>query len=285
MAHSIVVLGTAQDGGLPQFGARSSLSHRARHEPELTRMASSIAVVDDDGRTLLVDASPDLRHQEAVLHGFEPYAARSGTAPPVDAVVITHGHMGHYVGLAHFGREAAAAAAVPCYVTQPTAGFLVSNAPWRLLVEEQHLALRPCTAPAVVEVWDGLDIELIGVPHRHEYTDTVAVSIAGSVLYVPDIDRWEDWDAAEETIARHDVALLDATFWSADEVPGRKVEDIPHPLVPDTLERFGHLAADRRLILTHINHTNPIADPGSAEAARVADAGFEVAVEGMLIRP
>jgi pyrroloquinoline quinone biosynthesis protein B len=283
MSHSVVVLGTAQDGGLPQFGARSSLSHRARHDDALVRMASSIAIVDDSGRTVLVDPSPDLRHQEAFLHRFGPYAARSGTAPPVDALVVTHGHMGHYLGLAHFGREAAATSAIPCYVTQPTAGFLVSNAPWRLLVEDQHLALRPYTAPHTVEVWEGLEIEFLPVPHRHEYTDTVAVSVAGSVLYLPDIDRWEDWDAAEETIARHDVALLDATFWSGDEVPGRDVADIPHPLVTDTLERFGHLAADRRLILTHLNHTNPVADPASAEARQVSDAGFEVAVDGMVI--
>ncbi|HSG78857.1 MAG TPA: MBL fold metallo-hydrolase [Acidimicrobiia bacterium] len=283
MSYSVVVLGTAQDGGLPQFGARSSLSHRARHEAVLARMAASIAIVDDTGRTVLVDPSPDLRHQEAFLHRFGPYAARPGTAPPVDAIVVTHGHMGHYLGLAHFGREAAATSAIPCYVTHPTAGFLVSNAPWRLLVEDQHVALRPYSAPEAVEVWDGLEIELLPVPHRHEYTDTVAVSIAGTVLYLPDIDRWDDWAAAEETIARHEIALLDATFWSADEVPGRDVADIPHPLVPDTIERFGHLAAGRRLMLTHLNHTNPVADPSSDAARQVAEAGFEVAVDGMVL--
>ncbi|MDX1691787.1 MAG: MBL fold metallo-hydrolase [Acidimicrobiia bacterium] len=280
---TVVVLGSGQDGGLPQFGARSGVSHRARHDPALGRTAASIAVVDDDGGTLLVDASPDLRIQEARLHGIAAYAARPGSSPPVDAVVLTHGHIGHYLGLAFFGREAAATEAIPCHVTQPMAGFLVSNAPWRLLVEEGHVRLRAHTAPVTVEALPGLEVELLSVPHRHEYTDAVAVSIAGRVLYVPDIDRWEDWPEAEETIARHEVALLDATFWDLDEVPGRRGEDIPHPPIPDTLERFGHLAEDRRLILTHLNHTNPAADPGSPEAATVVDAGFEIAVDGMTL--
>ena len=66
-------------------------------------------------------------------------------------------------------------------------------------------------------------------------------------------------------------------------MPGRDVADIPHPLVPDTIERFGHLAAGRRLMLTHLNHTNPVADPSSDAARQVAEAGFEVAVDGMVL--
>ena len=246
-------------------------------------MAASIAVVDEEGHTLLVDASPDLRHQEEVLLSVPAYARRPGTAPVVDGIVITHGHIGHYLGLAQFGREAAATAQIPCHVTQPTAGFLVSNAPWRQLIEAGHLALHVHGAPVQIDPWDGLSIELIKVPHRDDYTDTVAVSVNGDLLYVPDIDRWDDWDEAHATVARHRVSLLDGTFWDAGEIEGRSIGDISHPLVSDTLRRFSDLTDTRRIILTHLNHTNPIADPASPEAAEVIASGFEIAFDGLVV--
>jgi pyrroloquinoline quinone biosynthesis protein B len=79
-----------------------------------------------------------------------------------------------------------------------------------------------------------------------------------------------------------DIALLDGSFWSADEVPGRRVEEIPHPLIPDTMARLEPLVArGKRVVFTHLNNTNPALDEGSAEAARVEQRGFLIAREGM----
>jgi pyrroloquinoline quinone biosynthesis protein B len=77
------------------------------------------------------------------------------------------------------------------------------------------------------------------------------------------------------------VAVVDATFFSADELPGRDLSLIPHPLVTDTVERFAGIGT--RIILTHLNHSNPVGDPESAEAALVAAAGMEVATDGLEI--
>ena len=278
MGWTVHVLGSGQDGGLPQFGARLATDEAARSGRLPQRTSSSVAVVADDGRVLLVDVGPDLKaHEQRLL------ALTKVKDPIVDGIALTHAHMGHYAGLVHFGREAAAADGVPVFCTPSMAEFLSGNAPWSLAIADGHLALHPSTPPARVSVWPDLEIELIPVPHRHEFSDTVAVSIAGSVLYLPDIDAWEPWEGADETIARHDVALLDATFFSHDELPGRDIATIPHPLVPDTLERFEALARDRRLILTHLNHSNPLVDPQSVEAAMVRTAGFEVAYDGMVI--
>ena len=57
-----------------------------------------------------------------------------------------------------------------------------------------------------------------------------------------------------------DVALLDATFFSHDELPGRDLSEIPHPLVTDTAERLAGVDCDVWLI--HLNHTNPLLAPG-----------------------
>ena len=104
------------------------------------------------------------------------------------------------------------------------------------------------------------------------------------MLYVPDIDSWEQWPDAHDTLAQHRIALLDATFGHRDELGDRAMELIPHPLVDDTLSRFGDLRDDVHLVLTHLNHTNPFADPASPEHERAVAAGFSIAHDGMVLR-
>ena len=59
-----VVLGTAQDGGLPQLGCRAACCERARVEPSAARAVASILVVDPEaGQRWLLDATPDLPSQ------------------------------------------------------------------------------------------------------------------------------------------------------------------------------------------------------------------------------
>ncbi|MFQ5743606.1 MAG: hypothetical protein ACE5HV_08455 [Acidobacteriota bacterium] len=72
----------------------------------------------------------------------------------------------------------------------------------------------------------------VPVPHRAEFTGTFAFAIKGaskSLLYIPDIDKWERWDhRIEDEIAAVEQALLDGTFFENDEVPGRDISLIPH---------------------------------------------------------
>ncbi len=269
MEATVIVLGTAQDGGSPQLGSPAMGP---------IRLVSSLAVVADDGTTVLVDVTPDVRAQIAHLDSLEAYRNR-GRRNAVDHIVLTHAHMGHYAGLVQFGREAHNARGVQAWVTLSMGSFLTANQPWRALVDGGHIELRPGLGPFSISA--GLTIRLVPVPHRDEFSDTVGVSINDEVLFIPDIDGWEQWPDAEGELARHRICLLDATFSSLDEVPGRNLAEIPHPLVGDTIERFGHLAADRTMLLTHINHSNPIARPGSPQARAVAAAGFQVATDFM----
>jgi len=272
MAGTLIVLGSAQDGGTPQLGSGAGVG--------APRLVSSVAVVMDDGTTLLADVTPDVKEQVARLGQVDAYQHRS-SRNAVDHITLTHAHMGHYAGLVQFGREAHNARALPTWVTPSMASYLAANQPWAALSELGHLAITSGFGP--FDLGSGLRIRLIPVPHRAEFTDTVGISINDEVLFVPDIDSWEAWPEAETELARHRVCLLDATFASLDEIPGRNLTEIPHPLVTDTVERFGHLATDRRLILTHINHSNPIGDTNSLAAAVVRDAGFEIAADKMTI--
>lgn len=272
MAGTLIVLGSAQDGGTPQLGSGDGIG--------AARLVSSVAVVMDDGTTLLADVTPDVKEQVARLGRVEAYRQRS-IHNAVDHITLTHAHMGHYAGLVQFGREAHNARALPTWVTPSMAGYLAANQPWAALSELGHLAVTAGFGP--FDLGSGLSIRLVPVPHRAEYTDTVGISINEEALFIPDIDSWEAWPQAEAELARHRVCLLDATFSSLEEIPGRNLGGIPHPLVTDTIARFGHLAAGRRIILTHINHSNPIGDPNSSASAAVLDAGFEIAADQMSI--
>ncbi len=269
MAWTCVVLGTAQDGGNPQLGSGGV---------GLPRMVASLAAIADDGTRLLVDVTPDVKAQLTHLEEIAPSPPVSRNV--VDHIVLTHAHMGHYTGLVQFGAEAHNADGIECWVTRSMADFLRSNQPWRALEDGGHIELHITEPGESFSPASGLDVRLAPVPHRPDFTDAVGVSL-NDVFYLPDIDGWEEWPAAEAELSRHRICLLDATFYDHDELPGRDITKIPHPLVPDTVARFRHLAEDRRLILTHLNHSNPISDPASREARLVREAGFEVATDFM----
>ena len=269
---------------MPQVGCYADRCERARAR-ERPRFAASLALVDPDAdRYYLVDVSPDVTRQLDLID--EPgFRARAGQRRPFDGIFLTHAHIGHYAGLAVLGREGLGIAPTPTYCTPAMAGFLRNNGPWGLMVSDGRLDLRPVGDEEWIRVDDRLEARALRVPHRPEYSDTVGWVFRGpgqTLLYLPDIDSWERWERnIEDVVAAVDVALLDASFYSGDEVPGRAIEDIPHPLVPHSMDRLqGRVDAGDRVVFTHLNNTNPAIFEDSPEAAEVRRRGFEIATEG-----
>ena len=287
----IVVLGTAQDGGMPQIGCFDPCCQQVREGEVEGRLVTSLLVADPaSGKRWLLDASPDVTQQIDVARSHPPTRQTTGSRPELfDGVFLTHAHIGHYLGLAQFGPEAYGARHLPVYGTNSMHAFLQNNAPWDWLVKTQSIELHLLTEHEPVSLTHELSITPILVPHRREYTDTCAFVIRGpqqSVLYLPDIDKWERWEVpVEEVIASVDVALLDGTFFADGEIPGRSMSEIPHPFIVESLQRFERLPEKERakVVFTHLNHTNPAADPKSAAAQRVKESGMRIATERMVI--
>lgn len=285
-----LVLGTAQDGGLPQIGCNEALCRRARHDAGFRRLVTSVLIADPaTGERWLLDAGPDLREQVARADGHPPTRRTSAERPPLFAgVFLTHAHIGHYTGLMFLGREAYGAAAQPVYATERMTAFLRGQAPWSELLRSNHVALSELAIGRAVALTDGLEIEARLVPHRDELSDTVAFVVRGprrKLLYLPDIDKWDKWEQRIETvIAEVDVALIDGTFYAEGEIPGRSMADIPHPFIAESLARFSalHESERRKIHFTHLNHTNPACDPDGAAARSIATAGMAVAREMQL---
>ena len=81
---------------------------------------------------------------------------------------------------------------------------------------------------------------------------------------------------------RVDIALIDGTFWSADELSSRTQHEVPHPPVSETLERLGpRTEGDPEIVFIHMNHTNPIHRPDSDEHGQVTALGWSVGEQGM----
>ncbi|NNF15202.1 MAG: pyrroloquinoline quinone biosynthesis protein PqqB [Gammaproteobacteria bacterium] len=279
----IYVLGISQDAGYPQAGCYRAHCMPAWTEPANKRLATSLAVVDGQHRTkYLFEATPDMPEQLFRLHSVAPDETYA-----LGGVFLTHAHIGHYTGLMHFGREAIGAQEVPVYAMPKMRKFLSSNGPWDQLVRLRNVLLQPLAADEAITLSPQLVVTPLLVPHRDEYSETVAYLIRGpakSALFVPDINKWEVWDKdIRELVRRVDYALLDATFFAAGEIPGRNMEDIPHPFVDESLKLFGDLddAEKHRIIFIHFNHTNPLLIDGSAAQRKVQSLGFRIATEGM----
>ena len=270
-----IVLGIAQDGGVPHLGCRQKLCVEARRDPTKRRLVASLGVVDHAaGRRFLVDATPD----------FPAQVERLGGLP--DAILLTHAHIGHYLGLAQLGREVLGARRIPVYCTARMADFLRENGPWKRLVALENVEIREIAPGVEFELTPSLRATAIRVPHRDEDSDTVAYLLAGrerQILWLPDIDKWERWDRRIEDVVRGApmLAFVDGTFYSADEIPGRSIRDIPHPLVPETVARFGGKAPalPSRLLFVHLNHTNRLLWDAAARR-ELEQKGFGIASEG-----
>lgn len=281
------ILGTAQDGGFPHAACSCVRCERARTDPDVGRLVASAAIIlPGDDAVWLVDASPDIREQLVALRDVRTTAGRVDRSP-VDGVLLTHAHLGHYTGLAFFGFEAVHARDVTLVATSAMTRYLSTNGPWSQLIELGNLVPEPLdpTGAATRRLGDGVSVTPLLVPHRDEFADTVAWLVAGprrTVLYLPDTDGWDAWsELPERVLGEVDVALIDGTFFSLDELPGRDVSSIGHPLIVDSMERFAPLLdGEREIVFTHFNHSNPVLDADGAARSRIEAAGYRVADDG-----
>jgi len=244
----LVVLGIAQDGGIPQLGCDRPLCQDVRAGRRKAEKVSSLGLVNRrTSDAYLFDATPDLPAQVQALTG--------GRAP--DGVFLTHAHIGHYTGLMFFGRESVNASKVPVYATERMAAFLRANGPWSQLVSIGNISLTAMTYDAPVALRGGVRVTPFQVPHRDEFSDTVGFRIDGprrTAIFIPDIDRWEKWDRDIRTLAGSvDYAFLDGTFASPTEI-NRPIEEIPHPMMSRTRELLR--GARAALWFIHINNSN-----------------------------
>lgn len=273
----LTVLGTVQDGGLPHIGCQKTCCTDASRKLKETLKVTALSVTQPKlNSTLLFEATPDIIAQWSELANIP------------SGIFLTHAHMGHYTGLIHLGREALGAKNIPVYSMPRMTSFLKENAPWSQLVDLQNIKLIELRKNHNHNIGQ-LEITPLVVPHRDEFSETVAYQIKGpqkTVLFLPDIDKWSRWEKDLTKILKNvDYAFIDATFFDASELNYRPIEEIPHPLVKETVALLRPLSKKlkSKVYFIHMNHTNPMLDSKSKASKWVLEQGFNIAREGQTL--
>jgi pyrroloquinoline quinone biosynthesis protein B len=276
----LIVLGTTQDAGSPQLGCEKECCLPLYQHPDNDRKVVSLGVVDQvQHRSFLFEATPDITAQ---LTELSHLAAYEGQYMP-SGIFITHAHIGHYTGLMYLGKEAADAPQVPVYVMPRMKVHLEQNKPWEQLIANGNIEIRGLANQAETRLTPNFRVRPILVPHRDEYSETVGYVLIGpekKALFIPDIDKWDRWDSnIVSELANVDYAFIDATFYDANELPGRDMSLIPHPFVQESIEIFRDIPASEKakIHFIHFNHTNPLLNPESEESRQLLSEGFNIA--------
>jgi len=282
---SLVVLGTVQDAGSPHIACKKECCKNLFEKPDPLRKVVSLGFIDpQNNKSILFEATPDITTQ---LKNLKQFSNREHELP--DAIFVSHAHIGHYTGLMYLGKEATNANQVPVYVMPRMKGFIENNGPWRQLVSNKNIVLKEVQNKQEIKLSSNLRVIPFKVPHRDEFSETVGFKIIGpqkSVLFIPDIDKWEKWETAiSKEIATVDYAFIDATFFDKKEINNRDISEIPHPFVIESMELFKKLAAKekQKIYFIHFNHTNPILDLESDAHKLVLANGFKIAALNMVI--
>ncbi len=283
----LVILGTSQDGGVPQAGCGCSNCSMAIEDPSLRLHPVSCAIRGSDGSIHIIEATRSLAEQLSIAAS----ALGEGRTVLPETVCLTHSHLGHIDGLGQFGNEAMGLENVPLFASESVQSSLRDR---YVLSPFRAIGFTP-GHPFYPSEGCGFTYTMVPVPHRDEVSDTHAVLIQGpmsSLLFLPDHDGWSGTlDSAGASDLRGwlgslgvEFALLDGTFWDSKELPGRDMSQIPHPPIEETLERLGdRVDGDPEIMFFHLNHTNPVLGRGSVEREKVISMGWSIAEQGSLI--
>jgi phosphoribosyl 1,2-cyclic phosphate phosphodiesterase len=216
-------------------------------DPRDRRWRPSIAIEFTAGDTILVDTSPDLREQ----------ALRFGLLR-VDAILFTHPHADHLLGLDDIRRyNNLQGATIPCYgdpdtITEIRRVFAYAFNPRQKGGGIPQLALFPLGGACCLA-----GHTIVPVPILHGRLPIYGYRV-GSFAYLTDCS-----------------AIPDASWGLLDGV-----RDRPHPThfnVAQALEVVDRLRPERTL-LTHICH-----DLGHAQTMGRLPAGVELAYDGLVV--
>ncbi len=281
----MLVVGIAQDAGYPQANCEKDCCKSVWNDPSKRKMVSCLAIVDPPKKAFwLIDATPDFKDQVQMVKKSFPNSEMK-----LAGVLLTHAHIGHYTGLVHLGREAMGAKEVPIYAMPKMKSFLEENGPWSQLVKLQNISIKTLKVDSVFNLNSNFSIQALQVPHRDEFSETVGFVVktkSKEVLFIPDIDKWEKWEEdINAWIEKVDMAFLDGSFYENGEIPVRDMNQIPHPFITESMERFKdmELVEKNKIQFIHLNHTNPALRKGSKAFNQILESGFRLAEEGQFV--
>jgi len=296
MTLRAIILGAAAGGGLPQWNCGCNNCNLARSGEIPTQTQSSLAVSVDGRNWAVLNASPDIRTQLINTRPLFPTGLRE---MPIRSVLVTNGDIDHVAGLLTL-REMQP---FKLFATQSIQDVIAQNPVFDAL-NASVVERAPISLSQPFELAVGLQATLFPVPGKvplylegeHVQTDLVGEQTVGVALtaqgktayYIPGCAALTpDLSARLEGA---DLLFFDGTLWQDDEM-------VRAGLGQKTGKRMGHMSMDGpdgsiasftdlkigRKVFVHMNNTNPVLRPDSAEKASAEAAGWIIGQDGMEI--
>ncbi len=250
----ITVLGCGASTGVPAIGIGWG-----RCDPADTRNRRRRAslLVEAQGKTILIDTSPDLREQ-----------LLDAQTEHIDAVLMTHAHADHLHGIDDLRAvNRTMRQPIPLYADRRTLDEIrrrfgyVFDPP-----DEPGRYYRPSLIPhEIAGLFTAAGIEIVPFAQDHGYSTTLGFR-CGSMAYSTDVTELDDAAFA---------ALAGIDFWIVD-----CLRRAPHPTHSHLAKTLGWIAriGPRRAVLTHMDQTLDY-----RELSNELPAGVEPGRDGLII--
>ena len=240
----MTLLGTGTSTGVPLLGCSCPVCTSADPRDRRLRTSAHVVAHTDAGPVRLqIDAGPDFREQALRAH-----------LPTADALLITHEHFDHVMGLddlrPFFFRNPAP---MPVYTSARVAGVLEET--FRYIFRDgtypgvSRLVLREVGGPFVVESRDtlGAAVRVVPVPAFHGRLPVLGFR-AGRFAYLTDVSAVPD--ASLALLDGLDTLVLD----------GLRPEPHPTHLSFEEATAVAQAIGARDTVFTHLSHSVRHAD-------------------------
>jgi phosphoribosyl 1,2-cyclic phosphate phosphodiesterase len=250
----VTFLGTGTSHGVPMIGCSCGTCRSS--DPRDRRLRPSIYVDVPGHARILVDTSTDLR-QQALAHGIDR----------IDAILFTHGHADHVMGLDEVRRfNVLQDGPIPCYANAPTwaslqrSFYYVFDGHPRQGGGIPQLVANEVTGPFAVA-----GVRIVPVPLWHGRMPILGFRI-GRFAYLTDCNALPDetWPLLDGL----DTLVLDALRYKPHTT---------HFTVDEAIAVAGRIGA-RQTYFTHMTH-----DISHAELSGRLPAGVALAYDGLVV--
>ncbi len=257
----ITFLGTGSAWPIPRIGCGCPQCAAGATDRRDVRSRSAAFLEAADGRALLVDAGPDIYRQ---LHALGREAVRR-----IEAVVLTHVHPDHYLGLVDLSAALGGRKPVPFLVLEDNwpaverTFFYLFDGSTRAPLARARLALDETVEPV-----PGLRVTPFDARHFDQF-QTCGLLVEGDggrLAYAPDFKE----TPARERLRGVDLLVLDGSAVDKDI--------FGHLSIENGIQLARELGA-RRTLFTHIGHVKVA--HADLEKRVAGEGAFGVAHDGL----
>ncbi|MCT4577927.1 pyrroloquinoline quinone biosynthesis protein PqqB [Donghicola sp.] len=290
------ILGAAAGGGLPQWNCGCENCNLARAGKIPSQTQSSVAFSGNGSDWAILNASPDIRDQMARTPELHPTALRE---LPLRSVMVTNGDIDHVAGLLILREQQPFKLFATAEIHSVLAQNPIFDALRHNIVLREEIALNQpfelaldltatlFAVPGKVPLY--MEGEVVQTDLEGEQTVGVHLQAGGKdAYYIPGCALVKD-DLADR-LRGADMVMFDGTLWQDNEM-------IDMGLSQKTGQRMGHISmsgpdgsmaafADLgvlRKVYVHMNNSNPVLRPESAERAEAEANGWTIGQDGMEI--